>query len=108
MSWLTVKIGRFIHSALSEAQKSKNEESFNSLVSAPSEVKGRNDPLDVSVNQTQFTVVKVSNGRLVKVSEYKPTKSHHSDWQHEIYIVKDDEKIPDVIARIMAIKALEQ
>jgi len=29
------------------------------------------------------------------------------DWHHELYIVKDDEKIPDVIARIMAIKALE-
>jgi hypothetical protein len=30
-----------------------------------------------------------------------------NDWTHELYIVKDDEKIPDVIARIMAIKALE-
>lgn len=107
MSWLTVKIGRFIHSALSAARDEKNKESFDMLTSnQPVAVKS--DPTDIPVNQTQFTVMKVANGRLVKVSEYKPTKSHHSDWTHEIYIVKDDEKVPDVIARIMAIKALEQ
>ena len=108
MSWLTVKIGRFIHNALKSAQDAKNKESFDNLVSPPMAAKERTDPLDIQVNQTQFTVVKVCNGRLVKVSEYKPTKSHHSDWTHEVYIVKDDEKVPDVIARIMAIKALEQ
>jgi hypothetical protein len=107
MSWLTVKIGRFIHSALVEANKGHDDSKSvaekpvllsNSIV----EVNELNAP------QVQFTVVKCANGRLVKVSEYKPTKSHHSDWQHELHIVRDDEKVPDVIARIMAIKALEQ
>lgn len=107
MSWLTVKIGRFIHSALTEANKGSDDSKSepprptlagNSIV----EVNELNTP------QVQFTVIKCANGRLVKVSEYKPTKSHHSDWQHELHIVRDDEKVPDVIARIMAIKALEQ
>jgi hypothetical protein len=47
------------------------------------------------------------NGRIVKVSSYKP-QQRGPDWTHELYIVKDDEKITDVIARIMAIKSLEQ
>ena len=109
MSWLTVKIGRFIHSALTEAKKAKDSDSHSGAIAAPlAEVTRSADVLDIPAAQTQFTVVKCANGKLVKVSEYKPTKSHHSDWQHEIYIVKDDEKVPDVIARIMAIKALEQ
>ena len=57
--------------------------------------------------QLSFAVVKAVNGRIIKVSTYKPNP-RGSDWIHELYIVKDDEKIPDVIARIMAIKALEQ
>lgn len=57
--------------------------------------------------QLTFAVVKAMNGRIIKASTYKPNP-RGSDWVHELYIVKDDEKIPDVIARIMAIKALEQ
>jgi hypothetical protein len=57
--------------------------------------------------QLTFAVVKAMNGRIIKVSSYKPVQ-RGPDWTHELYIVKDDEKIPDVIARIMAIKALEQ
>lgn len=103
MSWLTVKIGRFIHSALTEANSKSTATELPTLAgNSIVEVNELNAP------QVQFTVVKCANGRLVKVSEYKPTKSHHSDWQHELHIVRDDEKVPDVIARIMAIKALEQ
>lgn len=105
MSWLSVKLGQWLHKTITDAS---NREKFDKLVSAPEAVATKYDPLDMPVNQTQFTILKVANGRLVKVSDYKPTKSHHSDWTHEIYIVKDDEKVPDVIARIMAIKALEQ
>ena len=107
MSWLSVKLGRFIHSALVEAKKQRDSDDGPKGL-AIAEVAQRQDHTDTNMPQTQFTVIKCSNGKLVKVSEYKPTKSHHSDWQHELYIVKDDEKVPDVIARIMAIKALEQ
>jgi hypothetical protein len=54
-----------------------------------------------------FAVIRAANGRIIKVSSFKPVQ-RGPDWHHELYIVKDDEKIPDVIARIMAIKALEQ
>jgi hypothetical protein len=67
----------------------------------------RLDPIGDEAAQTTFSVVKAMNGRIIKVSTYKP-QSRGPDWTYEIYIVKDDEKIPDVIARIMAIKALEQ
>ena len=53
-----------------------------------------------------FNIIRATNGYIVKVSQYKP-QQRGPDWTHELYIVKDDEKIPDVIARIMAIKALE-
>jgi hypothetical protein len=53
-----------------------------------------------------FAILKASNGYLIKASTYRPSQ-RGPDWTHELYIVKDDEKIPDVIARIMAIKALE-
>lgn len=106
MSWLSVKIGRILLDAVRDAKKHSERDSRPEPLAAVLSAGG--DPLDISMNQTQFTVIKCANGKLVKVSDYKPTKSHHPDWQHEIYIVKDDEKVPDVIARVMAIKALEQ
>jgi hypothetical protein len=54
-----------------------------------------------------FNIIRATNGYIVKASQYKP-QNRGPDWYHELYIVKDDEKIPDVIARIMAIKALEK
>jgi hypothetical protein len=68
---------------------------------------GRLDAVGDEACQLTFAVVKAMNGRIIKVSSYKPVQ-RGPDWTHELYIVKDDEKIPDVIARIMAIKALEQ
>jgi hypothetical protein len=66
----------------------------------------RLDVGDEQTEQTSFTILKAENGRIIKVSTYKP-QQRGPDWTHELHIVKDDEKIPDVIARIMAIKALE-
>lgn len=54
-----------------------------------------------------FAIIRATNGYIIKSSQYKPVKMGN-DWTHELYIVKDDEKIPDVIARIMAINALEK
>lgn len=65
------------------------------------------DVIEQEAAQMTFAFIKAMNGRLIKVSSYKP-QQRGPDWHHELYVVKDDEKIPDVIARIMAIKALEQ
>jgi hypothetical protein len=99
MGWLSKKLGKLLLDAVNDTKHSAPLEAT---------IRSSSDHLDIAVNQTQFTVLKCANGKLVKVSEYKPTKSMHPDWQHELYLVKDDEKVPDVIARIMAIKALEQ
>lgn len=105
MSWLTVKIGRFIHSALSAANTAKVESTLGSKAYVSRDA----ESIDSDAPQTQFTIIKAENGKLLKVSQYtRNTKSLSSDWSHEIWIIKDGEKVPDVIARIMAIKSLEQ
>jgi hypothetical protein len=65
------------------------------------------NPIEEEASQLSFSIIRAVNGRIIKVSQYKP-QQRGPDYTHELYIVKDDEKIPDVIARIMAIKALEQ
>lgn len=75
--------------------------------SKPLLVTAHNDHVEQEAAQLTFAIIKAMNGRIIKVSAYKPVQ-RGPDWTHELYIVKDDEKIPDVIARIMAIKALEQ
>lgn len=71
------------------------------------EISRPSNHIEEEASHLTFAVIKAMNGRIVKVSSYKP-QQRGSDWTHELYIVKDDEKITDVIARIMAIKSLEQ
>lgn len=79
----------------------------SNYVKAPTLARVNTDAIEQEAAQMTFAFIKAMNGRLIKVSAYKPV-SRGPDWTHELYIVKDDEKITDVIARIMAIKALEQ
>jgi hypothetical protein len=64
------------------------------------------DHIEQEAAQMTFAIIRAANGRIIKASSFKP-QNRGPDWHHELFIVKDDEKIPDVIARIMAIKALE-
>ena len=54
-----------------------------------------------------FNIIKATNGYLVKASQYKP-QQRGPDWQHQLYIVREDELVAEVITRIMAINALEK
>lgn len=110
MSWLTVQIGRFIHSALTEAKKAKDKANGPTPTQDSPLVAsiGRSSPVLDDQPETSFSVIKAANGKIVKVSVFKPVKGPGPDWHHELHIVRDDEKVTDVIARIMAIKALEQ
>lgn len=109
MSWLTVQIGRFIHSALVEAKKAKDSDNGTRPVDSPLVAAiGRSSPALDDQPETSFSIIKCANGKVVKVSTFKPVKGPGPDWHHELYIVKDDEKVTDVIARIMVIKTLEQ
>lgn len=65
------------------------------------------DHIEQEAAELTFAVIRATNGYIIKASQYKP-QQRGPDWIHHLYIVKDDEKIPDVIARIMAINALEQ
>jgi hypothetical protein len=57
---------------------------------------------------TQFAILKATNGVLLRVTKYRPTHGHQSDFQHEIHIVKDDETVVDVVRRILVLQHLEK
>lgn len=78
--------------------------SSDAIVAKESVASGR---LSEEDSMLTFAVIRATNGYIIKASQYKP-QQRGPDWQHHLYIVKDDEKIPDVIARIMAINALEK
>ena len=100
-----MNIKQWLRNWLMSDERKVNQIGYPDIAQAVSA--SRLDPIGDEAAQTTFSVVKAMNGRIIKVSTYKP-QSRGPDWTHELYIVKDDEKIPDVIARIMAIKALEQ
>lgn len=54
----------------------------------------------------RVTLVKAMNGRLLEVSVFKPNPLG-PDWTYELYVVDDNETIADAIARVLAIKSLE-
>lgn len=107
MSWLTIKIGRFIHSALTEAKKARDANNNQVEVAPALAALGRSHPAMDDQPETSFSIIKCANGRILKVSSFKPVKGPGSDWTHELHIVREGEKISDVITRIMAIKAME-
>ncbi len=54
----------------------------------------------------KFSVLKVANGTIMKVTKYKPNP-RGSDWIHELHIVKDGENVVDLFSRLYAIHILE-
>jgi hypothetical protein len=59
-----------------------------------------------SEEEFRFSVLKVANGTILKVTKYKPNP-RGSDWIHELHIVKDDETVVDLFSRLYAIHILE-
>jgi hypothetical protein len=54
----------------------------------------------------RVSLVKAMNGRLLEVGVYKPNP-RGPDWTYEIYVVNDNETVADAIAKVLAIKSLE-
>lgn len=54
----------------------------------------------------RLTFVKAMNGRMLEVGVYKPNP-HGPDWKYELYIIDSDERVSDAVAKVLAIKALE-
>ena len=54
----------------------------------------------------RLTLCKAMNGRLLEVGLFKPN-AHGPDWRYELFIIDADERVSDAIAKVLAIKALE-
>ena len=54
----------------------------------------------------RLTMVKAMNGRMLEVGVYKPNPQG-PDWKYELYIIDSDERVSDAVAKVLAIKALE-
>ena len=54
----------------------------------------------------RLTLVKAMNGRMLEVGIYKPNP-HGPDWKYELFIIDNDERVSDAVAKVLAIKALE-
>lgn len=54
----------------------------------------------------RLTLVKAMNGRMLEVGVYK-SNPHGPDWKYELYIIDNDERVSDAVAKVLAIKALE-
>jgi hypothetical protein len=54
----------------------------------------------------RLTLVKAMNGRMLEVGVYKPNP-HGPDWKYELYIIDANERVSDAVAKVLAIKALE-
>jgi hypothetical protein len=54
----------------------------------------------------RLTFVKAMNGRMLEVGMYKPNP-HGPDWKYELYIIDSNERVSDAVAKVLAIKALE-
>ena len=54
----------------------------------------------------RLTMVKAMNGRMLEVGVFKHNP-HGPDWKYELYIIGSDERVSDAVAKVLAIKALE-
>jgi len=54
----------------------------------------------------RVTLVKAMNGRLLEVGVFKPNP-RGPDWTYELYVINDNETVADAIAKVLAIKSLE-
>jgi hypothetical protein len=54
----------------------------------------------------RLTLVKAMNGRMLEVGVYK-SNPHGPDWKFELYIIDANERVSDAVAKVLAIKALE-
>jgi hypothetical protein len=55
-----------------------------------------------------FSLVPAENGMIVKQSYYRPVNGPGPDWHHKMYIVKENETLPEVLTRLAVAHMLER
>lgn len=106
MNWFKKKI---IDWALHQQERKKVELAYRGEQLATSS--GRSDDMFYGCEQLKFTILNVSNGRLVRMDTHSPEDEYTvrtGPRRPPVFIVKDGETLQDVIVRQLGIAALER
>ena len=61
-----------------------------------------------SSDQTSISINQALNGRVLTLRTYQPSKNHNrSDWLTELYVVREEESLPDAITMLLLLKGLK-
>jgi hypothetical protein len=92
MNWIKRAIRRWL-----------NDDGLVAIKSSPAGHSDTDDRLNVT-----FALVPAENGMIVKQSYYRPINGPGPDWQHKMYIVKENETLPEVLTRLAVAHMLEK
>ena len=115
MNWFKKQIMEWALSQVKNEGRKKVDltyrgESLQSTATSWDEVK-RSDALS-NCEQLRFTIINVDNGTLVRMETYRQQDEYvpHPGSRRgpPTFIVKDDEKVQDVVVRLLGIAALER
>ncbi len=64
---------------------------------------------DVSPEQgTQISIAEAINGRVLTIRTYRPNNAQYaSNWTNELYVLKDEESLPEAITMLLLLKGLK-
>jgi hypothetical protein len=110
LNWLKRKVLKWIEVDL--ASREAYERKLNSTaVVASRDAQYHDNPLN-NCEQLRFTIINVDNGTLVRMDSHRPQDEYTvragPPRTPPTFIVKDDEKVQDVIVRLLGIAALEK
>lgn len=58
-----------------------------------------------SSDQTSISITNAINGRVLTLRTYQPSKNQNrSDWLTELYLVREEESLPDAITMLLLLK----
>jgi hypothetical protein len=61
-----------------------------------------------SSDQTSISITNAINGRVLTLRTYQPSKNQNrSEWLTELYLVREEESLPDAITMLLLLKGLK-
>ena len=59
-------------------------------------------------DQTSISITNALNGRVLSIRTYQPSKNNNrSDWVTELYLVREEESLPEAITMLLLLKGLK-